>query len=712
MKKEFSQNTKIITIVVSVILVAFSLWSKWNTDIFPRFIREAFLAGSLFLLLPVILKSKKLLASRLTDKLKNILILVLGLYLAFFISAFLIKSSPFTFRFTQESNYLLNVTTGLQHFVIGSLSYLAGIFLIVISVSLYQLTLYRRKKWPSNLLKAALVSGSITLFLSFIRNKPVAVEIFVHNGNTETIIFYVITVFFLFLISFKNSWVNYLNKRQKLVSLLSLLVTGPLIFGLDFINLQNIINSFSLIIGGAFFIVINFLELYVVLAFLSILLHLPTAGIFDRKVRQLGFLQNISRKLGSVQDKDVLKRMIIEFSSEIIESDLVWYQERDSEKNEYRLAASSAKVEDNTFLINLDPGYEMNKVISKTREPYVLNGFSKSTGDAKTDKYKRLRGSLIGIPLVSQNLDVMGILYSFKGTEFAFDNEDIEVLKAFANQIVTTLDNIQLQEEAIEKERLKQELKVAREVQLKLLPKDIPALNGKAEIDAYSLPAHEVGGDYYDFVKISDHKLGVIIGDVSGKGTSAAFYMAEIKGIVQSLVSLYDSPREFLIQINKTLYDNIDKRSFITLSYAIFDTEKMTVRFARAGHSPLLVFRKNKEETEVITNLPKGIGLGLDRGNLFNIIIEEKTFEYKSGDVFLFYTDGATDAFNADGNEFSEENVIESIKENISLPPDLLRKSLMTDIKIFAKNGMVGDDITLIVIKIPHEMISLVQDEE
>src|SRR4029450_11931311 len=153
------------------------------------------------------------------------------------------------------------------------------------------------------------------------------------------------------------------------------------------------------------------------------------------------------------------------------------------------------------------------------------------------------------------------------------------------NQMTGSIENLLLT--AAEKKRMEEELRIARQIQMSLLPRgqlDMPGL----EVTALCVPAREVGGDYYDFFPLGPGRLGVLIADVAGKGTSAALYMAELKGLVLSLSQIYQSPRQMLIEANRILSQNLDSRSFITMTYAVLDLGMREMTYARAGHTPLI----------------------------------------------------------------------------------------------------------------------------
>ena len=208
--------------------------------------------------------------------------------------------------------------------------------------------------------------------------------------------------------------------------------------------------------------------------------------------------------------------------------------------------------------------------------------------------------------------------------------------------------------ESAEKERLEEELRIARQIQMSLLPQGKVGLDG-LRVAALCLPAAEVGGDYYDLLPLSDTRLGVVVADVSGKGTSAALYMAELKGLVLSLSRIYDSPGALLKQANRILAANLDSRSFITMTYAVVDTQARTMRLARAGHNPLIQLEAATGRTRVLA--PQGLGLGIDPGDRFDDILEEVELPLSPGDHFLFFTDGLSEAMNASAELFGEQRL-------------------------------------------------------
>lgn len=251
-------------------------------------------------------------------------------------------------------------------------------------------------------------------------------------------------------------------------------------------------------------------------------------------------------------------------------------------------------------------------------------------------------------------------------------------------------------ENITERQRLKKELEVARHVQMSFLPKVNPVLDG-IDISSICIPAFEVGGDYYDFIQLSDNKLGIIIGDVSGKGTQAAFYMTLTKGFLKALAKQTDSPAEVLTKMNELFYENVERGRFISMIYAIVDLKFKTIRIARAGHNPVIY-----HDTDGKINLinPNGLALGLESGNIFGKVITEYQSDLKSGKIFILYTDGFTEAVNKKREEYGLERMFEIARLNSSLSAKELKDKLVEDVNKFIGKAPQHDDMTMVILKI------------
>jgi serine phosphatase RsbU (regulator of sigma subunit) len=252
-----------------------------------------------------------------------------------------------------------------------------------------------------------------------------------------------------------------------------------------------------------------------------------------------------------------------------------------------------------------------------------------------------------------------------------------------------------------EKKRLEEELRIARNIQMSLLPQGPVRMPGLT-MTAHCSPAREVGGDYYDFLPLDDKRIGILIADVSGKGTSAALYMAELKGLMLSLSQIHRSPRELLIAADRIIAANLDNRSFITMTYAIIDLETRTMTYARAGHTPVihLPARDAVRRARVLTTGGMVLGLKLDNGEKFRTLLEDVTLPLETGDIFLLFTDGLSEAMGPNDELFGEGRLATIVEEHADLPFEELRERILREVKAFAGEPGPHDDITLILLKV------------
>ena len=269
-----------------------------------------------------------------------------------------------------------------------------------------------------------------------------------------------------------------------------------------------------------------------------------------------------------------------------------------------------------------------------------------------------------------------------------------ELAESF-NLMTTSIQDLLRQ--SAEKERLEEELRIARQIQMSLLPKDTVKIPGLT-IAALCLPATEVGGDYYDFISLDDRRMALLIADVSGKGTSAALYMAELKGLVLSLSQIYDSPRQLLVEANKLLAATLDSRSFITMAYAVIDMDERKMTYARAGHNSILQLTLDGNGTRVLA--PEGLGLALDRGTRFEEILAEESVALRSGDLFLFFTDGLSEAMNPQADLFGESRLREIMERHSGLAPEDLRERIIDEVFAFTEGEDQHDDMTMVLVRV------------
>lgn len=250
-------------------------------------------------------------------------------------------------------------------------------------------------------------------------------------------------------------------------------------------------------------------------------------------------------------------------------------------------------------------------------------------------------------------------------------------------------------EDQAKEQRILQELDIARTVQKTFLPEKTPIVPG-FDTAALCIPAQETGGDYYDIICLDDTRAAIAIGDVSGKGIQAAFYMTFAKGVIHSLCSIFPSPKMMMNRVNKLFTQNATRGTFISMIYGVLDSEKNTFTYIRAGHNPILY---KQVSGEISWLQPKGVALGMAKGESFNQVSEEETIHLSKGDVLVLYTDGITEAQNEKDEFYDEIRLKKLIKREKTKTALELRNLIIEDVRTFIGEARQFDDMTLVVIK-------------
>lgn len=285
-------------------------------------------------------------------------------------------------------------------------------------------------------------------------------------------------------------------------------------------------------------------------------------------------------------------------------------------------------------------------------------------------------------------LSIAGVLL-LAGTVIAMNGKDPSEVERYEPDYIEDL--------AVE-QRMRQELAIAKQVQESFLPVRLPEFDG-ADLYARCRSAYETGGDYYDFIPLQDSRLGVIIGDVSGKGIQAAFFMTFIKGVMHALADSHSSTQEVLLRANTHFSHNAPRGTFITMIYGVIDLKAGEFRFTRAGHNPVLVLRKGAEHAEEFRS--SGIGIGLGNRAEFERSSHEMTLPVASGDLLVLYTDGIVEAKNSKGDEFGLDRLKRHVEAFAEQNARELTARLFEEVEAFSGAEGQHDDMTMLVIRIP-----------
>jgi sigma-B regulation protein RsbU (phosphoserine phosphatase) len=500
-----------------------------------------------------------------------------------------------------------------------------------------------------------------------------------------------ITIFSISL-SINLKWIPYLTFKEKWKSILflfiillatSYLFVEALSYSDSKVILVNLTDNLFLI--GLF----SFVFFYTLFSFLVTLFNLPTSSVFEQKLVEAINFQRLSQSIKPGQSENQVLDILVDSCMSASYADAGWLELRDE---------MNASVFFHKRFIDKEDLQKLFDLINDTK-PFANFDWEKEDNENKVFQGKipdSLYKSALVVPLVV-NQRTIGRIYLLKEVKDGFNKEMVNIISTFVGQACISVENYRLLNEAIKNERYKEELKIAQRVQRSLLP-DTLHHDDSFEICGFSIAADEVGGDYYETKKLGDNQFVLIIGDVSGKGTSAAFNMSQMKGIFHSLVQLQPKPSDFLLMANNALSQCLEKNHFITTSYFIIDTEKKTINYSRAGHCPTLYYDHKKKESEYLSI--DGMGLGILRNNLYKQYVHEKTFSFLPGDILVLYTDGIVEAKNSKGIEFGYERLKTVLNASATLNVEQIQNKIIQEVyKFIGKNRIADDDYSLMIIK-------------
>ena len=314
----------------------------------------------------------------------------------------------------------------------------------------------------------------------------------------------------------------------------------------------------------------------------------------------------------------------------------------------------------------------------------------------------KLRDSAFGTASVmaaslSYGKQDLGVLAVANGPMSApFSQGDFIVFKSIAEQSAFALYNAIIYSMANEKKRLDHDLEIARDIQRILLPAEAPAING-FQISGINVPARQVSGDYFDYIRVDDERLGIAIADVSGKGIPASLIMAICRSVLRAEAARNPSPADVLRKVNRQLYPDIKEDMFISMAYLILDHERNGITLARGGHDAPLLYKQQSQSVTPVK--PPGMVLGIDSGNVFDRITNDFAVPLERDDCLILYTDGVTEALNTEGDEFGLERTTESVRTSASNGAQAIVRRVIDDVRNFAGSQPQNDDITLIAIR-------------
>ncbi len=498
-----------------------------------------------------------------------------------------------------------------------------------------------------------------------------------------------LTIIFFIILTYLNKWVVYLKRKDKLkviglCNILLAIIIFAMIKSGSKEQLEELISLFSTSVITAYNLIFGMAFVYSIILLILTFFQLPATEVIEKKTFEIESLQNLSQMISKVLDIDELTSFITETIVKISNSNYVW------------LCLFDDKDHCTFYTKDKSLNFDIEKVKNKILNPDSLKGeiniVNLEAENLQTNSNSTIN-KIVYIPLIYSK-ELFGYIFIGFDKTTQLELDDFSTLKSIGEYSVIAIQNSRLIKESIEKERLEKELEVARDIQKKLLPEE-PFNFPELDIAALFIPAFEVGGDYYDLFPINNDELGFVIADVSGKGISAAFYMAEIKGIFESISKIISSPKEILIQANKILCKSFDKKNFVSVVFANFNVRTGIVKIARGGHCPIVLLKNG-----LINYLrPSGIALGFNCNELFENNLEEVHLKFDRNDLLILYTDGVTEARNKNLEEFGTERLNEILIKHHHLSSGEILQNLIKNISLFSQDFPQHDDITMLAIK-------------
>jgi sigma-B regulation protein RsbU (phosphoserine phosphatase) len=496
-------------------------------------------------------------------------------------------------------------------------------------------------------------------------------------------------------LSANMKWVAYLNFRQKWTSLLLLLLT---VFYLLYFTFTVTTSSEQIAEQSDLFLsfqvhffniaLLAFVGLYCIFSFLVIAFNLPTSSVFEQKLEEVVNFQRLSQSIQTEQSEEAVYNILLESSVSSASADAAWLEIKTSPL-ETRLFTKNITEKEAQAIRTYFNDKNISGVLSSNQDK--VRNIAKHLAAIKGIRFR----SLISYPIYVKG-EAIGNISLLKELPEGFNKEMTRIISAFSNQAGISIENFRLMEEALQNERYKEELKIAKMVSKSLLPQRLEG-DKDFEITAFSESADDVGGDYYDTLRISETEVALIIADVSGKGTTAAFHMSQMKGIFHSLAQGERNPHEFMSKANRALVFCLERGSFISAAYFVVNTETKVIHYSRAGHCPVLYYRAAENKTEFLKD--KGAALGMLKNSSYAKLIESRCIDYKPNDVIVLYTDGITEARNDKNEEFEQERLAEALMEVAHKNSVEIQQHIIQKLYEFTGTKNINDDYTTMIIK-------------
>ncbi len=499
------------------------------------------------------------------------------------------------------------------------------------------------------------------------------------------------------LLSANVNWSAYLNFNQKLRSLFLIIIIVLLFvaffqqFPFDALphssDFGELLTKRYLILG-LFFL---FPVIYTLISGLVLIFNLPTSSVFEQRSSELATIQRINQSIQSNLDSEEILRTLLDASLLTSNATGGWIELYGDSEGKTDLLVSYSKNVEMAEIEELRRRDNITRaVLDSGKHIHIRN-----IRNHKHVRFARTRiRSLLALPIMTSRKPV-GVIYLLNELAGSFEDATVLMLVGLTEQSGISIENAELVARSIDLEVYREQLRMAKTFQKQILPQALPGTD-QIEFFVMSQEVDEIGGDFYDVTQ-NGQTYKIAIGDVSGKGTTAAFYMAETKGIFQALTQLDMGVRDVILTANKALSKCLRKGSFMTLTYLQIDMERKELELLRAGHCETLYYDSQQDALRILSK--GGPGLGIVRNDSFaNYIGEPEKIALHPGDLIILFTDGIIEARNSTMEEFTFERLQEIVQRLRRTDSRLIVETLVSQVKAFT-GGKIEDDYSILVIK-------------
>ncbi len=514
------------------------------------------------------------------------------------------------------------------------------------------------------------------------------------SGQVMSLYFLLFSILCIYL-SADIGWTSHLNINQKLKTL-----------GI-FVVLILIITAYSWVITeltqlfdfyrkeenyDLYYIIAIFSIIYSGFSVLVLFSNLPASSVFEAQSNVITSFNKINQAILTNLEAPEIMNTLLGGAILTADADAGWITLAEPESEEKLLVkwVQGIQIQE---IERFMPLKELTHLVLEDKQHYLVKNLSQSKTLGRSGlKYK----SLLCVPIYSAKHNY-GSLTLLKEYADAFEHSVIESVASLAEQTGAALEHAAIIQKSIEFERYHEQLKIAKEMQKQLFPKSLPTSDA-VEMAVANVNAEEIGGDFYDVFTPNKQVLRIALGDVSGHGTTAAFYMAEVKGLFHALAQMDISAQTFMINANSALSRCLQKGLFMTLTYLEINIENQQFVLLRAGHCPTLFYHAASDSIEMLREGVPGLGI-LREGSYAKIVPKDRPYNFSAGDFLVLFTDGITEGKNAQREEFGYERLIAVVNNNKKEKAQALSSLILQAVQQFSGREIGEDDCTVLVVK-------------